>query len=242
MPNSPAIPSHMKTEDHIPPVLDASSEAITNAHLDPDSVEIVTHSSHQPAAVTVAGGSGASGILDNTAASTHIYDDLASPPDKSIDIDSGSTYNTLDTTDVRRLSFISFADVVQSEHAEQALGSIASIGSRDSTHAVGLRSLSPPANRSPSPIRSPVSSQGTHERSPSTSGPASMKGIEISPVRVGRAMGSPQSLHSNGGGAELTIETMSQALKRTGSGELNGARGLPLSPISLEGGSAGAFK
>lgn len=46
---SPAIPAHIKTEDHIPPALDASSLAITDDHLNPDEVEIVMHSAHQPA-------------------------------------------------------------------------------------------------------------------------------------------------------------------------------------------------
>src|SRR5271170_5697922 len=48
VPNSPAIPSHIQTENHIPSVLDASSEAITDKNIDPDSVEIIMHSSHQP--------------------------------------------------------------------------------------------------------------------------------------------------------------------------------------------------
>lgn len=47
---SPAIPAHIKTEDHIPAALDASSLAITDNHLNPDEVEIVMHAAHQPAA------------------------------------------------------------------------------------------------------------------------------------------------------------------------------------------------
>jgi len=217
-PNSPAIPSHVRTENHIPPVLDASSEAITNTHLDPDSVEIVMHSSHQPAAVTVTGVGGTS-----EAAGGMWADDLLAHPDKD---DAASNYGALDSTDVRRLSFISFADVVQSEHAEHS-------GSRDSIHVAGLRSLSP-LNRSPSPIRSPVSSQG-HENSPPTSKSASMKGIDLSPSRVGRPIGSPTSTSSPTSAGELTIETMSQALRKTGSGDLSGARNQPLSPVSLDG-------
>jgi hypothetical protein len=46
---SPAIPAHIKTEDHIPAALDASSLAITDDHLNPDEVEIVMHAAHQPA-------------------------------------------------------------------------------------------------------------------------------------------------------------------------------------------------
>lgn len=48
---SPAIPAHIKTEDHIPAALDASSLAITDDHLNPDDVEIVMHAAHQPASV-----------------------------------------------------------------------------------------------------------------------------------------------------------------------------------------------
>lgn len=54
--DSTAIPAHIKTEDHIPPALDASSLAITDDHLNPDEVEIVMHSAHQPASTAVAGG------------------------------------------------------------------------------------------------------------------------------------------------------------------------------------------
>lgn len=47
---SEAIPAHIKTDDHIPAALDASSLAITDDHLNPDDVEIVMHAAHQPAA------------------------------------------------------------------------------------------------------------------------------------------------------------------------------------------------
>ena len=52
---SPAIPAHIKTEDHIPAALDASSLAITDNQLNPDEVEIVMHAAHQPAAAVSAG-------------------------------------------------------------------------------------------------------------------------------------------------------------------------------------------
>ena len=224
-PNSPAIPSHIQTENHIPPVLDASSEAITNHKLDPDTVEIVMHSSHQPAAVTV------TGVGSSEATGGTWADDLIAHPDKD---DAASNYGALDSTDVRRLSFISFSDIVQSEHAEHA-------GSRDSIYVAGLSSLSSGAvNRSPSPIRSPVSSQG-FGTSPPTSNSASMKGVEMSPRSKGFA--SPVSTHApmpaNGG--ELTIETMRQALRRTGSGDLSGVRS-PISPASPDGLSDTSFQ
>ncbi|RFU30965.1 hypothetical protein B7463_g5360, partial [Scytalidium lignicola] len=218
-PNSPAIPSHIQTENYVPPVLDASTEAITNNTLDPDSVEIVMHSHHQPAAVTVTG-VGSSDVLLG-----HWSDELVSHPPMDRE-DTASSYGALDNTDVRRLSFISFADVVQSEHAEHT-------SNRDSVYIAGLSSLSSAINRSPSPVRSPVSSQG-FGTSPPTSKSASVKGLELSPGR--KPLASPTI---NG---ELAIETMSQALRRTGSGDLSGVRSLPLSPISPDALSDRSFK
>ncbi|KAK0727130.1 hypothetical protein B0T26DRAFT_118392 [Lasiosphaeria miniovina] len=228
IPNSPAIPSHIQTENYIPPVLDASSEAITDSHLDPDSVEIITHASHQPAAMGMSGigmGSG-SGLLEPSWA-----DELAafsSDADRTV-ADSASNYGNLDTTDIRRLSFISFADVVQAEHQHTA-GNGLGAGSRDSIHMAGLTSLASVGitNRSPSPIRSPVSSAGGPGTSPPTSKSGSVKGLEMSPSR--KPLGSPTSIGPTVTG-ELSIETMSEALRRTGSGDLGGVRSFPTSPI-----------
>lgn len=212
VPNSPAIPLHIQTENHIPAVLDASSEAITNDSLNPDSVEIVMHSAHQPAA-------NVTGVVEQS----WWADDLIShQPDRD---DSASNYGALDNADVRRLSFISFSDIVQSEHAEH-------VGNRDSIYVAGLSSFSSGHNRSPSPIRSPVSSQG-FDTTPPTSKSASIKGGETSPR--GKSVGSPISNHPSSAGGEvtgLTVETMSQALRRTGSGDLSGYRSQPLSPSS----------
>lgn len=156
-------------------------------------------------------------------------DDLIAHPDVG---DAASNYGALDSTDVRRLSFISFSDIVQSEHAEHA-------GSRDSIYVAGLSSLSS-HNRSPSPIRSPVSSQG-FGTSPPTSKSASIKGVELSPRA--RPLGSPISTHAPVlSGGELTIETMSQALRRTHSGDLSGARSQPMSPSSPDGLSDKSFR
>lgn len=242
LPNSPAIPSHIQTENYIPPVLDASSEAITDERINPDTVEIITHTSHQPASVTVTGvaGVGSPMSLDSQPSWT---DELAAfaqgmGADRT---DNASNYGSLDTTDVRRLSFISFADVVQAEQAHN--GGIA--GSRDSMHLAGLTSLaSVGINRSPSPIRSPVSSAGggPATSSPPTSKSGSIKGLEISPGPHGRKpLGSPTisgltglsvaGQNSPTVSGELAIETMSQALRRTGSGDLSGVRSLPQSPV-----------
>lgn len=229
-PSSPAIPTHIQTENYIPSVLDDASEAITNEKLDPDNVEIVTHSSHQPASVTVTGASNGLSSYDQT--SSEWAAELASFADReAMSPDNASNYGSLDSSDVRRLSFISFADVVQAEHAPSA--GVAS--SRDSIHMAGLTSLPPAAiNRSPSPIRSPVSSQGP-ETSPPTSNPASIKGFELSPRR--RPLGSPTSntnLKLNPG-SDLNIETMSQALRRTGSTDLSNVRSIPTSPTEPSG-------
>jgi len=221
VPNSPAIPSHIQTENHIPPVLDASSEAITNNKLDPDTVEIVMHASHQPAAVTVTG-------VGSSEGAGNWADDSPSHPDKD---DAASNYGVLDGSDIRRLSFISFSDIVQSEHAEHA-------GNRDSVYVAGIGSLSSPGHRSPSPIRSPVSSQGFSTSTP-TSKSASIKGLELSPRKP---LGSPVSAHAPINGGELTIETMSQALRRTGSGDFGGNPSQPLSPSSPDGISDRSFK
>lgn len=222
-PASPAIPSHIQTENHIPPVLDASSEAITNSTLDPDTVEIVTHSSHQPAAVTVTG----VGCME-PAPGVWVDDLMITHPEKD---DAASNYGALDSADVRRLSFISFSDIVQSEHNDHA-------GSRDSIYVAGLSSLSSGHNRSPSPIRSPMSSPGIGS-SPPTSQSASVKGIDLSPRA--RPLGSPSLAYTSPGG-ELTIETMRQALRRTESGDLSGIRSQPLSPTSPDGLSDRSFK
>lgn len=220
---SPAIPAHITTENHIPPVLEASSLAITDDQLDPDNVEIVMHSAHQPAAMTV------TGTGTSEAAGTSWPDDLVAHPDNE---DAASNYGALDANDVRRLSFISFADVVHSEHAEHGT-------TRDSAHIASLSSSAAPLssrNRSPSPMRSPVSSHGLGG-SPPTSGSASFQGLETSPSRGGRGPGSPLFAHSPPTGGELTIETMRQALRKTGSGDLSGARSQPMSAV---GGDDGA--
>ncbi|KAF2634478.1 hypothetical protein P280DRAFT_239302 [Massarina eburnea CBS 473.64] len=202
---SPAIPSHIQTEDHIPAALDASSIAITDDHLNPDEVEIIMHAGHQPAAAAVAGS-----VADSLHSPSLAHEDLVG---SHSDLGESTTsanpnYGSLDTTDPRRLSFISFADVVQAEHAET---------DRD---AVQFMSLSSTVDRSPSPVRSPASSRG-FSASPPRSGAPSEKGVL--PVGM-RSPGSPtthgtQSPQSG----DLQIETMRQALRRTGSGDLSGA-------------------
>jgi hypothetical protein len=210
---SSAIPAHIKTEDYIPAALDASSIAITDDHLNPDEVEIIMHSAHQPASAAVAGGVG-----DSVHSPSLVHEDTTSSYADLADAASNSNYASLDTTDPRRLSFISFADVVQAEHAET------------DRETVQFMSLSETANRSPSPVRSPASSHG-FSASPPRSGATSERGVgALTP-------GSPPAHGTQSpplAGGELQIETMRQALRRTGSGDLSGARSQPLSAVSLD--------
>ncbi|KAL9120859.1 MAG: hypothetical protein Q9187_002583 [Circinaria calcarea] len=223
---SPAVPAHITTENHIPPVLDASTVAITDDHLNPDNVEIVMHTAHQPAAVTVTG----TGISE---AAGHAWqDDLIAHPDND---EAASNYGALDANDVRRLSFISFADVVHAEHVDHSLN-------RDSIHLSGqpsALSLGQGA-RSPSPVHSPISSQAVGG-SPAISASPSLRGLDSSPSRAGRLPGSPRTTHSPPMGGELTIETMRQALRKTGSGDLSGARSQPMSAMGGDDGTPEPF-
>ncbi|KJR82186.1 uncharacterized protein SPSK_03363 [Sporothrix schenckii 1099-18] len=254
MPGSPAIPSHITTENFIPPVLDASSEAITDGHLDPDTVEIITHAHHQPAGLAVAGGggSGGGGVNSSAASGTFAWvDDVASSFVSDKD-DNASNYGSFDTTDVRRLSFISFADVVQAEHQQQQQQQ-ATAGPGSLAGLTSLAALSGAINRSPSPMRSPTTTDrfGT---SPPASKSGSVKNLDLSPQRnpsaaPSKALGSPtrspkiaaistgsgsallQVAGGGNGAGEISVETMSQALRRTGSGDLSGVRSTPQSPI-----------
>ena len=221
---SPQIPSHIITENMIPSALDASSEAITNAKLDPDSVEIITHADHVPGAAMIPGSVG-----DPSMTSLHEEVSHHLRPDG----DTASNYGALDTSDIRRLSFISFADVVHSEHAAHE-------GERrDSSQAIGIPGSSGFTSmpRSPSPLRSPVSSHGL-STSPPTSVSTSGKGLEASPSRNVRGAGSPPPPGGSAPlGGELNIETMRQALRKTGSGDLSGFRSQPLSAVGNDDGS-----
>ena len=225
---SPHFATHVMTEDHIPPALDASADAITNSKLDPDAVEIITHAQHQPASVTI------TGAEQSIASSMHEDQSQSQLPLSPIahlqrnDGDNTSTYGSLDSTDVRRLSFISFADVVHAEHEQ-----LPSDQRRDSAHLSGHPSLSMP--RSPSPIRSPGSTAFGTSPPTSVSTSGGKGAMEVSPNRGGAVprIGSPlqqlSSSPSQGGGGELNIETMRQVLRHTGSGDLR-------TPVSAMGG------
>ncbi len=233
---SPQIPSHIITENHIPPALDASSAAITNDRLDPDSVEIVTHAMHQPAAVPV----GPS--LEASTAS--LGEDYGFHRPETAGDDTASNYGTLDNADVRRLSFISFADVVHAEHAEHAEpGALDHHTGRNSVHLGSLSGTIPTLAappRSPSPIHSPLSSPG-HGTSPPSSVSPSFKGLDNSPAKGHRGSGSSMTPSAQSppliGAGELNVETMTQALRKTGSGDLSGIRSQPLSAVGNDDGT-----
>lgn len=222
---SPAIPSHIQTEDHIPPVLEASSLAISE-NLDPDEVEIVTHSIHQPAANSVA--SGSLGESQPLAHASHTELSILQDSDET-----GSAYGKGDPQDPRRLSFISFADVINAEHAE--------VG-KDATAATTLSSTAPSVagNRSPSPIRSPVSVDRV-AFTPPTSGSVSFVGAETSPVRGGATSAMSGTVAPSHG--DITIETMRQTLQKTGSNDIAAGMGSqPLSAVSADDGQEHNFR
>ncbi|KAL4923281.1 uncharacterized protein BDV17DRAFT_246359 [Aspergillus undulatus] len=215
---SPSIPSHIRTENHIPPVLEASSAAITDSGLNPDSVEIVTHNIHQPATNGV-----------------HTDQQLRSPSPENAAMSIGDTEEpplanqSQEVNDIRRLSFISFADVVNAENAET--------GEYPPSNDLPQRSAgsqNPSAtayrNISPSPLYSPVSSHG-FGTSPPTSISTSLQGLELSPHRGSRGAESPllavQRPVSPSLSGDLNIETMRQALRRTGSGDMGASRSQP---------------
>jgi hypothetical protein len=213
---SPAIPAHIQTEDRIPPALDASSLAITDDHLNPDKVEIVMHSAHQRASTAVAGS------MADSLYSPSLPPDEATAASSSAHVETNEStpnYGSLDSEDVRRLSFISFADVVQAEHVENDRESF---GPGDS---IQFMSLSSP------PTSSAASEKGM--------GMGMGMGTSIEHART-RSPGSPTSAsghvsHSTPLGEELPlqVETMRQAIRKTGTGESPSAS-QPLSPVSVE--------
>ena len=218
-----ATPAHIKTEDHIPPALDASALAITDDHLNPDEVEIVMHPAHQPASTAVA-----ESMADSVHSPSLLPEDSLASSHADVSEPAASNYGSLDMSDPRRLSFISFADVVQAEHVEHDRE--AALGSGD---ALQFQSLSSAANRSPSPMRSPAASSHGMSASPPTSGAASPRFADNS--RTHGAASPPL-----GAAAEppLQIETMRQALRKPKSGDLTGGRSQPLSPVTVEDATA----
>ncbi|KAM5440907.1 hypothetical protein MferCBS31731_004046 [Microsporum ferrugineum] len=231
---SPSIPSHIVTENHIPPILEASSAALTDKQFDPDSVEIVTHNLHQPASFAVAGTGAAASHGDRSLASS--FHEHACPQ-SPCDPETASTNGALDTVDIRRLSFVSFADLVHGEQVE----SYEHASNRDSQIMGGLAALSMPPttnnNRSPSPMRSPASSHGPASSPPTSVSPGEPRGLDSSPSRGSHVQRSPPPYpHSPSGllSSDLNVETMTQALRRTGSGDMGSFRNPPLSAAASD--------
>lgn len=151
-----AVPAHLQTEDHIPAVLDQSVEVITDSRVNPDDVEIVMHKDHVPAAAVaeaaVGGGMSDSGFLNpphsemtdpSHSSFPSIAAHLAHKPEDSTTTSSQTPYyGTVDPADPRRLSFISYADIVHAQHPERS----------DPAHHP-LSQVSTPGHRSPSPAR-----------------------------------------------------------------------------------------
>ncbi|KAF2764073.1 hypothetical protein EJ03DRAFT_332183 [Teratosphaeria nubilosa] len=240
---SPAhIPAHVITEDHIPPALEASANAITSESLNPDEVEIVTSSIHLPAGSVLESSSSHADLAQLGSPALHHHASDASEgltslqhsgvlPGTSED-DGASNYGQLDPNDVRRLSFISFADVVQSEQQQAQLGDV---GSRDSLVVGSLpSSLHGAMDRAASPLRSPRSPASQHSQ-------VASGGVVTPPLaaNTSNALGEQSPARSLTGvnlgqHGELTIETMRQAVRKTASGDFGGVRSPAMSPISDE--------
>lgn len=240
-PTSSAIPAHIQTENRIPAVLEASSIAITDEKCGVDEVEIVMHSMHQPAVSSVPHrGTSSSPVYGGHVPGAYYGSDNA--------IDESSAGNSGDelsshgvgigaaaAADKRRLSFISFADMVQAEQAKHegvimaSSGSLRNLSPGGSPNVipadrdVALSTINETLRRSPSPIRLGSSpprggggSNGNVQRTLSgkSMGPAGAG----SPPRT--SMGDSLGMERG----ELTIETMRQALRKTGSGDLSGCQ------------------
>ncbi|EME82814.1 uncharacterized protein MYCFIDRAFT_58254 [Pseudocercospora fijiensis CIRAD86] len=237
------LPAHVITEDAIPPALEASAEAITNNRLNPDEVEIVTSASHQPAAqVVLEAATSNTDLTSLNSPRSELIDLAISEPSSSLhatgiipgtEDDNASTYAQLDPNDVRRLSFISFKDIVHSEHQQMAASSFSEVGSREGLPISNMSASI--GERAASPLRSPRSPNSTHSSKgglttppPGTNANPLTVNPEQSPVRsIG--LGSPGNQHG-----ELTIETMRQSIRKTASGDLGGGRSTGMSPISDE--------
>lgn len=121
-------------------------------------------------------------------------------------------YGALDLTDPRRLSFISFADVVLGEHVEY--------DRQEGGMGGGLVSGS---TTIPSASASPTTTTPTTTTTPE---------LDHSLSRESTCAAGAGGL---GGELVVQIETMRQALRKTRSGDLGGARSQPmsLSPVRL---------
>ncbi|EGX45156.1 hypothetical protein AOL_s00173g257 [Orbilia oligospora ATCC 24927] len=196
-PGSPSIPTHFSTENHIPAVLEATSLAITDSSVDPDRVEIVSSTSHHT-------------VLSHPESYSNPWaEESAHSGDESI----GHGYtSSLASADKRRLSFISFADVVQAENEQASQSSTNLESSHISKPTASQASNRAPSLRSNSPIRTPPH---VPHSPPGT-------GLGLSDFSMEKDMSIPApsaAAHHS----EVTVETLSQALKKHGSADLKQA-------------------
>ncbi|KAK3112536.1 hypothetical protein LTR53_011093 [Teratosphaeriaceae sp. CCFEE 6253] len=232
------VPTHVMTEDHIPPALGATADAIASHSLNADEVEIITSSSHQPAAEKLEA-SASHADLTQLHAPPHRHSESGSLDvhqfPSGLDDDGASNYGQLDPNDARRLSFISFADVVQSEHQQQQQHhpTLGDHGSRDSLHIGGHQSSLPSIHeRAASPARLPRS-PGSMSGGVTTPPP----GVTVdfaqdqSPARSNAGAPSPPIQHG-----DLTIQTIRQAV--TASGDVGGVRSPPAMSPNADDASA----
>lgn len=195
---------------------------------------MITSTSHQPAASVLEGSSSHADLTQLQSPMSPLHhvkseDSEVSAQQSSIlpppGEEDGANYGSLDPTDVRRLSFISFADVVQSEHQAPPQSALSEAGNRDSLH-FGSLPASLKQDRAASPLRSEVPSGGVTTPPPGAN--VSQANLEQSPGRAS-GLASPMSP-----APELQIETMRQAVRKTASGDLSGGRSAMASPVSEE--------
>lgn len=196
------IPAHIATENHIPAVLEASSIAITDGSIDPDSVEIAVMTSHQSVS------SQASNSLhphkdshgdEHTGATTAVH-----PPSTSHS--QHSQHSSSAIQDKRRLSFISFSDIVQAEQADLL----------DST----ILSPNPSTNVNPgfpaATVIDQVGISGITETLLVRRSPSPRYGASSPPrTSAGLLPGVGQQQQEG-----VVVETLGQSIRKTGSGDL----------------------
>lgn len=201
-PTASKIPAHIATENHIPAVLEASSIAITDGNIDPENVEIAMLTTHQPLASQVSQHGHKEKEKDKV---THVEPEDFLPSSTS---HSGHSLGTSHTQDKRRLSFISFSDIVQAEQADLL----------DST----MLSPSPLQTMSPGFPAQPMVDQaglfGITETLVRRRSPSPMRrAAPGSPQRTSASFLPERSRDMEEG---VMVETMGQALRKTGSGDL----------------------
>ncbi|RPA76956.1 hypothetical protein BJ508DRAFT_179480 [Ascobolus immersus RN42] len=221
--SSTAIPTHITTEDYIPPVLEASCAAITDSTLDPDEVEIVTKVGHVP--LVVAGGTGAASVSSAGLGVGSKGGSRSQSPEPHHHEErraGGGVYGHTDDHehDKRRLSFISFADVVQSEQTAPPFPSSPPRSSSPNSPRSG-RSQSPVSQRTP-PSPQQKAAGGMLPPIPNISdtlgsiGEAlGLRGRSPSPVGSGPGERGIGEKRMGGEGEDEQVESLGEALRKS---------------------------